>query len=193
MQEAWGTVQGLLRDVVTPRGLPIFTWNKETFDSVAGTLDSTFHIPKSWFYDMNTLDAAEALAGAIGVVAIAYNWNRDDIKAFSRIVASTGIASVLSANPALALVTLVALAKAFMDARRQGDYSEFVDGLAKGGIGTGAVLATMSVVGGPVFVPILAGVSAGILANKAMERVEVAPIREYLVASFDTALGAVAW
>ena len=52
-----GTLQGLLRDVSTPRGLPLANWDKATFDQVAGTLESNFHIPKDWFYDQtNTYD-----------------------------------------------------------------------------------------------------------------------------------------
>lgn len=40
IQEAWGTVLGLFRDGVTPRGLPIFSWDKDAFDGIASTLDS---------------------------------------------------------------------------------------------------------------------------------------------------------
>ena len=183
VQEAWGTVLGLFRDGVTPRGLPIFSWDKDTFDGIASTLDSTFHIPKSWFYDLNTYDAVELLGGAIGAIVVAFNWNRADVQAFSRIVGSTGIAAVASANPALALVTLVSLAKAFNEARKTGDYTEFVEGLAKGGIGTGAVLVTASMVNAPVFVPMLAGVCAGVLANKAMNRVDMNSIRDFVMTS----------
>ncbi len=44
VHEALGTLQGLVRDGTTPRGLPLANWNKETFDHVAGTLESNFHI-----------------------------------------------------------------------------------------------------------------------------------------------------
>ena len=54
VQEALGTLQGLLRDGTTTRGLPLANWDKATFDNVAGALESSFHIPKSWFYELNT-------------------------------------------------------------------------------------------------------------------------------------------
>ena len=57
IEEALGPVQALLRDAATPRGLPLATWDKSTFDAVAGSLESTFAIPKRWFYDLNTYDA----------------------------------------------------------------------------------------------------------------------------------------
>ena len=64
IEEALGTVQALLRDAATPRGLPLATWDKSTFDAVAGSLESTFAIPKSWFYDLNTYDAADLLGAS---------------------------------------------------------------------------------------------------------------------------------
>ena len=51
IQEALGTVQGLLRDVSTPKGLPLVTWDKETFDQIAASTGiGAYFIPKSWFY-----------------------------------------------------------------------------------------------------------------------------------------------
>ena len=47
IEEARGTVQALLRDAATPRGLPVATWDKGTFDAVADSRESTFAIPKS--------------------------------------------------------------------------------------------------------------------------------------------------
>ena len=71
--EALGTVQALLRDAATPRGLPLATWDKSTFDTMADSLESTFAIPKSWFYDLNTYDAADLLGASVGVVAVAWD------------------------------------------------------------------------------------------------------------------------
>ena len=68
IEEALGTVQALLRDAATPRGLPLATWDKSTFDAVAGSLESTLAIPERWFYDLNTSDAADLLGASVGVV-----------------------------------------------------------------------------------------------------------------------------
>lgn len=51
-----------------------------------------------------------------------------------------GLAAVAGANPLLLIVAVVALGRAFHNARQTGDYKEFTDGLARGGICTGAVL-----------------------------------------------------
>ena len=176
IQEALGTVQGLLRDGTTPMGLPVVTWDKATFDQVTGVLQSYLHIPKDWFYDLNTFDATELLGSTVGVVAMALHWNRADTEGFAKLAGSMGLSSALAANPALLVVTVVALARAFQQARQTGDYAALVDGQVKGAIGTGSTLAAVSLVGvagGPAGVALLAGLTAGILANKATKKVSV--------------------
>ena len=71
VHEALGTRQWLFRDGTTPRGVPLANWNYETFDHVAGTLESNFDISREWFYDLNIYDAAELLGGTVGVLALA--------------------------------------------------------------------------------------------------------------------------
>ena len=52
LQEAFGYMQGLFRDLMTPMGLPLANWDKGTYDQVSGYLQSQFSIPKGWFYDI---------------------------------------------------------------------------------------------------------------------------------------------
>ena len=62
-------------------------------------------------------------------------------------------------------------------------YAEFVDGHLKGSIGAGASLAAVAqigVVGGPAGLALLVGLSAGILANRATERVSVVQIGQFV-------------
>ena len=64
----------------------------------------------------------------IGVVAIALNWNNEDIEEFTTIVGGMGLSAAVSANPLLLVVTIVALAKAFHT--KTGDWNS----VSKGGI-----------------------------------------------------------
>ena len=179
IQEAIGILQGLLRDVSTPAGLPIANWEPETYRQVAEVLESNFHIPKSWFYDLNTYDAADLLGAAVGVVVLIFSWNRADTETFSKLVAGMGLSAVFTANPLLLILTVVALGKAFHKARQTGEYAEFVDGQFKGAVGTGATLAAVSLVGvagGPAGAALLAGLAAGILAQYAVKDVKVVEI-----------------
>ena len=183
IEEAMGFLQGMFRDMTTVKGLPLANWDKATYDQVAGFLQSNFGIPKDWFYDLNSYDAAELLGGAIGVVATALCWNRADTESFSKLVGGMGVSSLVSANPLLLIVTVVALARAFHKAHHTGEYAEFVDGQLKGSIGAGATLAAVSqvgILGGPAGVALLVGLSAGILVNMATKKVSVVQIGQFM-------------
>ena len=181
--EAMGFIESIFRDMSTPKGLPLANWDKATYDQVAEYLKSNLGIPKDYFYDLNSYKTPELLAGVIGVVATALCWNRADTEDFSRLVGGMGVSAVMGANPLLLIVTVVALARAFHKAHHTGEYAEFVDGYLKGGIGAGASLAAVAqvgVVGGPAGLALLVGLSAGILVNRATEKVSVVQIGQFV-------------
>ena len=183
IQEALGTMQGLLRDASTPRGLPLATWDKATFDTVAQTLDSTFGIPKRWLYEINTYDAADLLGASVGVLSVLFAWNRADTEAFARLAASVGLSAAVSLNPLLLLVTVAALARAFHKAR-QGDTVEYLlEGGVKGAVVSGATLSAMALVGaasGPVALSLLVGVTAGAVVSAATQNVSVVAVGRFV-------------
>jgi len=93
------------------------------------------------------------------------------------------MSSAISANPLLLVVTVAALAKAFHKAHQTGEYAEFIDGQLKGGMGAGATVAAVSLVGvagGPAGAALLAGVAAGVLANMAVKNVSVTQIGQFM-------------
>lgn len=183
VREAMGTIQGLFRDAVTPKGLPLANWDIDTYNEVSGFLDSNFHIPKNWFYDINSYDAVEVLGATIGVVAVALAWNRADTQDFSKIVGSMGLSAVISANPLLLIVTVVALARAFYKARQTGEYAELADGQMKGAVVAGSsllvVFALMNA-SAPAFVALITGITVGILASKATQNVSFVEIGKFV-------------
>lgn len=70
IEEAMGFLQGIFRDMSTPKGLPLANWDKETYDQVSEFLQSEFRIPKEWFYGLNSYDVSQLLGGVIGVVSV---------------------------------------------------------------------------------------------------------------------------
>ena len=179
-QEAAGLLQALARDGTTPMGLPLVNWDRDTFYGLANTLEG-FGISRDWLIDLVNYDAVELVGSSIGVVAIALNWNNEDIEEFTTIVGGMGLSAAVSANPLLLIVTIVALAKAFHTARKTGDWKEFTDGLAKGGICTGAVLLVTSTVSGPAVVVLLTGICVGVAAHKATENVSIVEVGQFVV------------
>ena len=179
-QEAAGLLQALARDATTPMGLPLVNWDRDTFYGLANTLEG-FGVSRDWLIDLVNYDAVELVGSSIGVVAIALNWNNEDIEEFTTIVGGMGLSAAVSANPLLLVVTIVALAKAFHTARKTGDWKEFADGLAKGGICTGAVLLVTSTVSGPAVVVLLAGICVGVAAHRATENVSLVEVGQFMV------------
>ena len=186
LQEAAGYLQAMVRDASTPMGLPLVNWDQDTFYGLADSL-GTYGVPRDWLIDMVNYDAAELAGASIGIVAVALNWNNGDVEEFSKLVGGMGFSAAVGANPLLLIVTVVALARAFHTARKSGDWKEFTDGLAKGGICTGAVLLTTSLVEGPAVVVLLTGICVGIAANRATANVSVVEIGQFVVGQVTSA------
>ena len=178
LQETLGALRALLKDASTPRGLPLGTWSKDTFDSVGGRL-SSFGIPKQRLYDVNTCTIADVASATVGMVSVAYNWNRADTESFARIAAGIAVSTACRANPLLLVVALVSAARSFDKARRGADYSELADGALKGGATAAATAAAVGVTtaaGGPAGVALLVGATVGILASKATSNVSLGAV-----------------
>ena len=94
-----------------------------------------------------------------------------------------GVSAAMSANPLLLTVTVVALAKAFHKAHVAEEYAQFIDGHLKGGVTSGASLAAVaqeSVLGNPAGLTLLAGLSAGLLASKATDNLNIARVGRFV-------------
>ena len=183
IQEGLGFVQAMFRDLTTPKGLPLANWDKATYDQVASFMESQFHVDRDWFYDLNSYTSAELVGGAIGILAVVFQWNRADTESFSRMVGSMGVAAVISANPVLLVIMVVAFARAFQRARTDSKYCDLVDGSVRGAaVATFTIFAVAQVamVGGPVGLSFLVGLVVGILANKAVSHVSVHEISRFL-------------
>ena len=183
IQEGFGCVQAMFRDLTTSKGLPLANWDKATYDHAASFLESRFHVSREWFYDLNSYTAAELVGGSIGILAVVFLWNRADTESFSRMVGSMGVAAVLSANLLLLVITVVALARAFQRARTDGNYGDLVDGSVRGSVVatlTIFAVAQVTTIGGPVGLSFLVGLVVGILASKAVSHVSVADISRVL-------------
>lgn len=138
-------------------------------------------ISRSWLNDLASYNVLGLIAGSISILAVALNWNNDDIEEFSSLVGSIGLSAAVSGNPLMLITTVVALARAFHVARKSGDWKEFSDGLAKGGICTGAVLLTTSLMSGPMVVVLLSGICVGILAHQATKNVSFVEIGQFVI------------
>lgn len=183
LQEVMGYASALGKDISSPTGIPLFGMSKSSYDQLAGFLSTTFHIPKHWFADMLHVNAVELVGASVSTIAVALNWTKKDVEQFGSLAGSIGIPAIASANPALAVVALVVLSKSFVDAKKKDDFSAMLNGLARGGVGTGAFLASASIVGGPIWVGTLVGLCVGTVVHTTMKRVDVREISAFVEGS----------
>ena len=137
-------------------------------------------IPRAWVKDLVSYDAAEVIGASVGVLALALNWNSDDVEQFAQIVGAMGLSASFGTNPLLLIVTVAALAKAYHTARKTGDWKEFADGLARGGICIGAVILVTSMVGDPAVVVLLTGICVGVVAHWASQEVSIMEVGQWI-------------
>jgi hypothetical protein len=180
LQEVLGYTTALGKDLSSTMGIPLANMTPENYDKIADSLQSSLHIPRDWIADAMHLNANELVGGSIGAIAVALNWNKAEVKQFSQMAGSLGISTIASANPALAAVSLTVLAKGFMEAKETGDYTEFTNGLIKGGVGTGVFIGTAAVVGGPAWIGVLSAFALSGAVNVAMDKYSSSDIGEYL-------------
>jgi hypothetical protein len=186
IQEVTGYADALMKDLSTTQGIPIVSISRESYDAIANSVNTAFGIPRSWTADALTVNTSELLASSLGVVALALNWNAADKERFFEAIGSAGIAATCSANPVLALVTMVSFAKAFNESRDRQSYGEFLRGLSKGGLGTGVLLAASSVIGGPAWIGLIVGLCLAIASRQAIDKIEFSEVASWLVNTLRT-------
>jgi len=183
LQEMIGYATALGKDLSSSVGVPLFDLSKSSYDQAANALNQTFHVPISWFSDILHVNATELIGTSIGTIAVALHWNKKQVEEFSSLTGSLGISAIAAANPTLAVITLATLAKSYVDARQEATFGMFVKGLAQGGVGTGAFLATASAIGGPVWIGLIAGTCMAAVVHKSMDAIQISEIREFVETS----------
>jgi hypothetical protein len=170
IDEIGGYFSSLWKDMATPQGVPLVSISRDNYDALADAVTQTLGVPRSWVSDALTVNGAELFASSFGVIALALNWNKADKEKFGEIAATIGMAAAFSANPLMGLVSLVSLARAFQQGRSKQAYTEVLNGMAKGGIGTGIFIGVSSVVGGPTWVGLLVGLCLAVFARNHLDK-----------------------
>lgn len=97
----------LWKDVTTPRGLPLVTWNKESYEKTANW--ACKNIPgmtKARFYDFMSFDIFDIIGAGVGIASFFYYANKNDHDKVNEVIGSIAITSIISANPLMALTLL---------------------------------------------------------------------------------------
>lgn len=108
--EVVGYVTAMLEDASTPAGLPLATWDPDSYKAVSGWFaDVVPGATRSWFADLVSYDVGEILSCGLVVVCALLGMRQKDEEAVSEILGSSLVVSMASANP-LMLIGLIVLA-----------------------------------------------------------------------------------
>gem|GEM_PF-6292494 len=169
-QEIAGGLRSILKDVVTPMGLPFATLDMASFEKAAQVIGDYTGASRQWVADAASFTATEILSASVTGVAVALNWTKGDTRRFAAMVASTGISSMVGGNPVLAIPVVVGMARLYQKAGR-GDFTELLEGAGKGSTGTLAFLAVAEAVSGGPWLQLTAGLAAAISSGKGYDAV----------------------
>ncbi len=194
-QEVAGYLGAIWKDVVTPMGLPIATVDREWFQQTAVTLKE-FGITKHQFADAISQTGSELAGAALGVVALLLNWDKADAEKAASLAGSLGVSTICAANPILGLVAVACFARAYQTAKNANSKSSLPVGLFSGSAGSAVILASSSIIAGPVWVGLLVGIVASILTQRAISsgakrvgEVDWNGVREWVVSAVRTRAG----
>ena len=172
LQRAEGYVSAMWKDMATPKGIPVVTWDKQAFDAVARFLNETLGISRTWVKDMATFTATEFVGAVLGAVGLVLSWNKAEIRRFSEIVGSLGLSALVGANPLMVMVTIVGLAKCFHEARHGAGFKRILSGGGRGMVGTTALLGASRLMPAPAWVTLMLGVASYLVATKLYDKAQ---------------------
>ena len=168
-----GYFGALWKDAITPKGLPFMTMEKQTYDSLANKL-SNYGISKNWTYDALSYDAMEILGAGISAATVVYFLKTEQIEELSQALGAMGIASIVSANPLLALVMISSVAYAIATGIDL-NAKTAMEGVVKSSIISGALV----LLPGAFLLQITAAVAIAVLLEKTMKDENYEFVKDY--------------
>lgn len=102
-----GYAQALTKDFVTTMGIPFATLDKQAFDQMVTTWSAIPGIDRDYLYKLFSLNGADLIGATLSAVAAILAFNSENFVHFSELVGALGVSTIASANPLLAVVTIV--------------------------------------------------------------------------------------
>jgi len=159
-EKAIGILKSFTKELVTPKGMPFVTIQPDTYDSISNTLTKIPGVDRKYVYDLLSYDVLEIVGTSIGVVAILYQFSKQDFDMLSETLGSMGITTIMSANPLLGISVIASTA-----------YAIKTDTLKTSSLVKGASIATLgfalgSMIAAPVLIELVVVITILGVANK---------------------------
>ncbi len=178
--EIWNWMRAYASDFSSPAGMPVVTISQETYATLEAMLQA-LGIPPGWTLDALHVNLEELIAAIVPGLAVLLNWSKAEQADFHRSLGSLAVAAGVAASPLGVLVLVVGAARVFHQNRRGGEGAgSFARAFTEGGAISGVVVTTGALVGGPVWIGMVAGIVLAMMLRRARHRVDPARLAEGL-------------
>ena len=146
-QEIFGTAAHLSKDLFSKMGLPVFSIDASAYQSGSSWVQDNLGISKEWQADLLQINCSELFCGMLSATCMVLGVKQKDAASLVEMAASTGLSSVLAANPISMAAACIALVLAWQNRgnMRSGDA---VERAAIGAGGAGAAMLTGTALNG---------------------------------------------
>ncbi|MBP7583672.1 MAG: hypothetical protein KBA61_06540 [Spirochaetes bacterium] len=169
LDAAFGAFDHLMRDLTTKSGInPAVSMDPASLERLKDALEGTAGISRSWVNDMFTVNALESAGALLSFFGAVYGFRKGDYRFLGSLVGSSSWASLVSANPIIAVIAVITAVMAWRKAG-PGARSTFKKQVVKGGTVTAVVTGVSSLVGGPAIIGLGLGLYAGYLAARKLD------------------------
>lgn len=104
----FGYVSVLIKDFVTPMGLPFITVSKEAFEKISSVMSSV-GISKTYLYSFLTLNAAKLTTSIFSSLILFRSYKKKDYGVVSENLGAMSTGALLGANPILLSVSIISI------------------------------------------------------------------------------------
>ena len=170
-----------LKDLQTPRGLPLFTISQETITTVSN-FTAKFGITKEWLYDVMSHNLVEDI---VVLLAVLFMWNKKEIDAINKACGSLIASGLYSGNPFLMIIAIVKLVMNYNKAKNKDKKLSIFYDFIKGGSTSSIFIGTSLAVGGPVWLGLVAAFVITIYASKFLDKkIDTKLLTKYFYSNF---------
>ena len=155
-----------LKDLQTPRGLPLFTISQDTVNAVSN-FTSKFGITKEWLYDVMSHNLVEDI---VSILAILFMWNKKEMEAINKCCGSLITSAAYSGNPFLMIIATVKLGINYNKAKNKDKKLSMFYDFIKGGSTSALFIGTSLAIGGPIWLGLVAAFVITIYASKFLDK-----------------------
>jgi hypothetical protein len=146
-QEVLGTAAHLAKDLFSKMGLPVFSIDADDYRAGSSWVQENLGISKEWQADLMQINGMELFCGMLSATCLVFGVKQKDAALLVEMAASTGLSSVLAANPISMAAACIALVMAW---QKRGNMRSgaAVERAAIGAGGAGAAILTGTALGG---------------------------------------------